>query len=354
MDRGSLPAEWTEEVVLTILQRFKQNAHHLWKMRAEYPSLLFQGTRDSTRIRPEYHHLVFERTDGHKFEEEQLGFLLGPKWKQFQEKYIPVADRTLRDATLDLELKQFDLSKVHANKWISPHFDILGQNQGVNVMDERENHKIEIPPAINLAIALTLKTSVSSEGMFLWQPKKHRPFAVTGSWNRVPDILYTNWKWLPEERDRFVKGTYRQQRDFLCAKSRLQDTTTPDVVLPFTLDFEGTAREDQEDARVTADIDGVGAPKASISIPGQAFIGWCDDLFPDFALPSNIRECYLTSNNGVGAQVLIPPEAKQAARVEGLEDMCDRVKAMFAQPKEGGLVFYSDVQALYTIAQKSD
>jgi len=222
-------------------------------------------------------------------EDRGLSFLLGAKWAEIKERRLATAANDV--IYLGRWNRNYDLSDVEASRWTSSKFNILGHHRKAFVINECDNTYVQIPPSVNLAIALTLAACKSSvtRGAFCWQLKIVGKEATTRMWLIVLDILYLDYECIPESIKVLSNSGYRQQRDVLCATLRLEKN---DVVLPFVMDFDGCVTEDDEDGRISAYLDGSAYPKAAISIPGAACIGWYSQMTPPKPISVETRAKY--------------------------------------------------------------
>lgn len=325
----------SKDPIVAVLDRFKGDNAMMSRHKKEYPLVLTQ-TKGEAKLHPDHHYRLFNRPDGRNFTESELQFLLGSKWSTIQEKHT--SESSGKSLTLEKNGARIDMLNIEPSKRMSEvgGFNILGKGRGILVYDET-NSEAEMPAMVNLCITLTLEFCKSSCGLLLWQAKVQS--SKNDEWSRVPDVLYLDYVWLPEERERFQKAGYREQRDFLCANLHLHQH---DVVLPFVVDFTGHQCDDYQDARVTAAIDGNGAPKAAISVPGAAYVGWYSEMAPDQSV-ANKKLFYSAASGNVGAQWLLSAAQKTATRRHGFASVCGKIKTMYQSPQENALIYYIDV-----------
>lgn len=347
---GKVEKEWNRgDIEHLVAQLNPLTSGRLREVRFHYDGLFYIT---GTTIHTKHHHLLF----GNSIEEcmqlsnKAFELLVGVRWKQLRDLCYK-AQQLMSFEGLNSDIK---LSNVKPPYSLSK-FNILSQHRGVQVDSVINEGKIEIPPVVNLVIALSGQCCEIGRGLFLWQGKKRSSSANHAYWQRVPDVILIDHIWSDEDKLRFQKATYTELRDSLCANLNplLRET---DITLPFLLDFPGETLKNDEDARVTIDVDGTVPPKAAISIPGAAYIGWLDQMQPTRAdqvrleKPVNKRT---DGKSGVGyrAEAILTPQQRQQTGVDDVHDMCLRGLAMLDDPIEDGLMLYADVRQLARLAR---
>jgi len=324
---------WDEDDVQSLLDTyFTQDRAILKRDSKNYKGLLYQK---ALTLKPEHLGLLFGAESSLELDDDQYKWLLGPDWQNVQQDYLK--KMSAADKVLGYNFK-IDLGNV------APEFSL----QGFNILAADANVKVRrivgdgtqlIPPAVNVAIALSIQLCRASRGLLLWQAKARVGTLHEEHWHKVPDLIYMDFRWLPEEKERFLATTFENQRDFLCADLRVQRT---DVVLPFLLDFPGYRQDNVEDARITAYVDGVNPPLAAISIPSAAYVGWIKDMTPSQDGVDFVGH-YRHKTRTMDSQFLLSKEQRAVTRVRDTSEMCKRIVKMFDNHIPDALVFYRSV-----------
>lgn len=342
-EQGEVDEERAEEerAILEIVQRCKGDRAIFKKIRHDYPNLVTKS--ETFKVKHTKLGRVLDRADGREFGTTDLRLLLDRDWEKIKARFVSKGRVPYK--VLDTDGFRYDLANVEPDKWISDQFDILGREKGIKVPIDTEGNTAEIDPMVNLAISLSLTACRTDFGLVLWQPKDRKNIPA---WNRVPDLMYHDFAWHADERARFLRASYRQWREFVCAPLRLQRRRS--VVLPFAVDFIGVEMKEDE-PRFTAEIDGRSAPKAIISIPGAAYIGWYSDMVPDHPDEDRKHQQYRGAVEQFGTEWCIPEESLDSTRVASLSVMLQKIKAMYDEPQPDAVVTYQYVLDLINLAE---
>lgn len=239
----------------------------------------------------------------------------------------------------DTGIQAIDLSNV-GKEYSLIGFNALSQGKTIFVPSEYESAPREIPPVVNICIALSIRASEIGRGIFLWQPKERRirKMGEDGPWHSVPDVLLCDMVWSKEQTTKFKEATYSEKREYLNAEGRLG---ADDVVLPFFLHFPGKTQSNPRDARVSACINGVDPPLCMISIPGYAYIGWVDDILPTEDWDVAIR--YRQGTSFAISEYVLTDQNKRDMIVADVAEMYATAIRMMDLPRSDAFMFYQGI-----------
>lgn len=337
---------WTRAHVQTLAEELSNGPLDPAQVRQDYGPLLYKTT---LRLHKDYYYLVFGNSieDALGLSDGLLAALIGSDHRAQRDSFCAKAPGYIIDRP-DCPVK--DLSNVDA-PYKLVNFNILSQQRGIRVPTLLNNGLIQIPPIVNICIALTMIACMQGRGLFTWTRKKRTQAAGYAHWQRVPDLLLSDYYWKPEDKKAFLEASYTKKRDFLCADNRLKHDS-PDVVLPFLVDFPGETLQKKFDARVTADILN-GQLGGAISIPGAAYIGWLDQFVPR----KNVSDYYREENtnvrgnaSGIRREYIVPEEQLDELQVETTLEMYRKAIEMMDQCRD--LIFYSKVRAMAQSARE--
>lgn len=266
--------KWCRDDVVDLLGKYDC----LDKVKLERGKVEYKGLIDQKKLvlKPEQYHLVFGQDPEDEvpfdLEEDQLRFIIGDDWEQKKETYVNRKDSIAR--VLGRDGFNMRLDEV-PNELCFDHFDMLAPGKDINVNDVSSLKKEEVPPLINLSIALSLWACSNNRGLLPWQSKDLSSKKKMWEYRKVPDLMLVDYQWGQQERDAFWHGSYETQRAFLDAESRLRST---DPVLPFIVDFPDTRQDKKTLARSLSTAIRERGILAAISVSDTAYIGWVHDM----------------------------------------------------------------------------